>query len=131
MVSVVDEMTDLSTLTGMDGKHRELVQTKFRSTYGNITWRAARLTTKDQFLDEYSAGDPPSVRTLLREWMEDYNLEARFKPPSPQQQNGKLIKLRCCFRIHFYFSVLVFLYSNVASNTNLLFLCWQEGESLV
>jgi hypothetical protein len=28
--------------------------------------------------------------------------------PKPQQQNGKL---RCCFRIHFYFSVLVFLYS--------------------
>jgi hypothetical protein len=36
--------------------------------------------------------------------------------PKPEQQYGKL---RCCFRIHLYCSVFLFLYSNVASSTKI------------
>jgi hypothetical protein len=95
----VDDETDLSTLTGENDKYRLLVEAKFQCEFGNVTWEAVQLMTKDEFLVEYGsgAGNLPAVRTLLRAWMKHYELEARFKQSPPSQQNGEL---RCCFRIH-------------------------------
>jgi hypothetical protein len=103
MASVSNE-TDLSTLTGENDRYRKLVETKFQSEFGNVTWEAAQLMTKDEFLYEYGGADAPAVRTLLRAWMHHYELEARFKrsPPSPQQQN---CELRCYSRMTFLSSI--------------------------
>jgi hypothetical protein len=64
-MEVVNDETVLSTLTGVNGEYRLLVGEKFRTKYGNVTWKAARLMTKDQFLKLYSAGETPAVWNFL------------------------------------------------------------------
>jgi len=76
----VNDETDLTTLVGDNGKFRALVEAKFRSEFGNITWGDARVWTKDEFLDEYGSNSAPA-RNLLKKWMAQYGLEAGFKVP--------------------------------------------------
>jgi hypothetical protein len=95
MVSV-DDKTDLSTLTGDNEQYRKLVERKFQSIDGNVTWEDAKSMTKDGFMNLYGANEPAAVINRLNGWIKHHELEAGFKPPSPQQQNGKLI---CCSRI--------------------------------
>jgi len=89
----VNDETDLTTLVGDNGKFRALVRAKFSSNFGKLTWGDVRVWTKDEFLDEFGSDDA-AVKTLLKKWMEHYELEARFKAPAAVQQppppEGKL-----------------------------------------
>lgn len=83
----VSDGTDLTTLVGDNDRYRALVQAKFQSEFGNVTWGGARLSTKDEFLEEYGSKNA-AVRSLLREWISHYGLEHGFKqreliPPTP------------------------------------------------
>ena len=75
---VVHDETDLSTLVGENGKFRLLVEAKFRSEYGNLTWRGAREWTMEEFLLRFGSNDAV-VETLLKEWISSYGLEDGFK----------------------------------------------------
>eukprot|EP00980_Cylindrotheca_fusiformis_P017675 scaffold5540_cov96-Cylindrotheca_fusiformis.AAC.3 len=81
---VVNDETDLSTLIGENGKFRKLVEAKFKSEFGNLTWRAARLSTMEEFLDRYSS-NAPAVWDILRDWIAHYRLEGGFKAPERLQ----------------------------------------------
>ena len=75
---VVHDETDLSTLVGENGKFRLLVEAKFRSEYGNLTWRGAREWTMEEFLLRFGSNDAVA-ETLLKEWIGCYGLEDGFK----------------------------------------------------
>ena len=80
MADGINDETDLTTLVGDNDEYRRLVQAKFKTEYGNVTWGAARLTTKDEFLDEYSV-NTGGVKSLLRQWIVNYGLEDGFRAP--------------------------------------------------
>eukprot|EP00980_Cylindrotheca_fusiformis_P017470 scaffold5466_cov90-Cylindrotheca_fusiformis.AAC.2 len=89
-ITVLDDETDLSMLIGDNEKYRKLVEAKFRSEFGNLTWRAARLSTMEEFLNEYESNNAV-VRSLLREWIDHYGLKDGFKAPERLQtfdENG-------------------------------------------
>jgi hypothetical protein len=69
-----------------------MVETLFRSEFGNIKLGDILLTSQDEFLNEY--GKSPQIKSLLRGWIAEYNLSSRFT-------DNKIGK--CCF---FYFFVL-------------------------
>jgi len=71
-----DEATDLTTLFGRKNKYKKMVETLFRSDFGDIKLGDILLTSKIEFLDEY--GKSPQTRSLLRGWIEEYNLGDRF-----------------------------------------------------
>jgi len=80
----ITEKTDLTTLVGDDAEYRDLVLAKFHTDVGNVTWGEAKLTTKDEFLDEYGSNSA-GIRSKLRKWLQQYGLEDEFKP---KQRNG-------------------------------------------
>ena len=71
-----DEAIDLTTLSGRKNKYKKMVETLFRSDFGNVKLGDILLTSKDEFLNEY--GKSPQTRSLLRGWIEEYNLGDRF-----------------------------------------------------
>ncbi len=71
-----DEAVDLTTLSGRKNKYKKMVETLFRSDFGNVKLGDILLTSKDEFLNEY--GKSPQTRSLLRGWIEEYNLGDRF-----------------------------------------------------
>lgn len=90
MANNVDDDTDLTTLVGENGRFKMLVESKFQSEVGNLTWGEAQVFTKDEFLEEYGSGNPV-IRNKLLAWIVCYSLGDRFKeapgrPPRPQQQ---------------------------------------------
>ena len=96
MANSVDDETDLTTLVGENDKYRALIEAKFQSEYGNVTWGAAQLMTKDEFLDNYGSGNP-AVRNLLMAWITHYALGDRFKQaPDRSPRHGEW---RYCSRI--------------------------------
>ena len=71
-----DNSTDLTTLCGKKNKYRKMVETLFRTEFGNVKLGDILLTSKDEFLQEY--GKSPQTKSLLRGWIEEYNLTERF-----------------------------------------------------
>ena len=71
-----DKSTDLTTLCGKKNKYQKMVQTLFRTEFGNVKLGDILLTSKDEFLEEY--GKSPQTKSLLRGWIEEYNLTERF-----------------------------------------------------
>ena len=85
MANSVDDETDLSTLVGDNGEFQRLVEAKFRTEFGNVTWQEAKVYTVDKFLDEYAAGSS-GVRIKLMAWIAHYDLKERFKQPESSKR---------------------------------------------
>jgi hypothetical protein len=82
---MVDDDTELTTLTGEHGKYRRLVEDLFQTEYGSATWGEVKLSTKDEFLDAYSSGKR-AVRDKLAAWIRYNELEDRFEQAKQQQK---------------------------------------------
>jgi hypothetical protein len=82
---MVDDDTELTTLTGDHGKDRRLVEDLFQTEYGSATWGEVKLSTKDEFLDAYSSGKR-AVRDKLAAWIRYNELEDLFEQAKQQQK---------------------------------------------
>ena len=81
-----DKNTDLTTLCGKQNKYQKMVQALFATEFGNVKLGDILLTSKDEFLKEY--GKSPQTKSLLRGWIEEYNLTDRFaKSESSSNEN--------------------------------------------
>ena len=89
-----DETTDLATLCGQQNKYQKMAETLFRSEFGNVKLGDILLTPKDEFLKEY--GKSPQTRSLLRGWIEEYNLSHRFA----KRDSGKVLRFVLSFLSH-------------------------------
>jgi len=89
MTNTVDDDTDLTTLVGENGRFKMLVESKFHTEVGNVTWEVAKAFSKEEFLDNYGSNNP-GVRNMLVAWVAHYALGDRFEqqpaPGRPQQQ---------------------------------------------
>jgi hypothetical protein len=83
---MVDDDTELTTLTGQHGKYCRLVEDLFQMEYGSATRGEVKLSMKDEFLDAYSSGKH-AVRDKLATWIRYNELEDRFEQAKQQQKS--------------------------------------------
>ena len=69
--TVVNDDTDLTTLVGDNDKFRKLVQAKFRSEYGNLTWKGAKVWTMEEFLRLFGSDDAVAETLLANHFCMD------------------------------------------------------------
>jgi hypothetical protein len=89
----LDETSELKTLTGQRNEYKKMVETLFRSEFGNIKLGDILLTSQDEFLNEY--GKSPQIKSLLRGWIAEYNLSGRFA----DNERGKFCLFCPCYQL--------------------------------
>ena len=65
-----------------------------------MTWRQVKDSTFEQFVREYSDGEPVNVKTILKTklkaWIRQHGLENRFRQPQQQQQVRRRYNTDAC-----------------------------------
>lgn len=80
----MDKETDLTTLTGPNGKYAPLVKGCFTDeAYGNTTLIELKSFTLDSFLHNFGAGKP-TIISKLKAWLDFYELKGEFEEDQKQ-----------------------------------------------
>ena len=83
---MVNDDTELTTLTGQHSKYCRLVEDLFQMKYGSAMRGEVKLSTKDEFLDA-SSSRKHAVRDKLVAWIRYNKLEDRFEQAKQHQKS--------------------------------------------
>lgn len=114
-----DNSTDLTTLCGKKNKYRKMVETLFRTEFGNVKLGDILLTSKDEFLQEY--GKSPQTKSLLRGWIEEYNLTERFAKSENGERNNETLIEKIMPMVNFF--------ENMKHTSKTRLNCWDKESS--
>lgn len=112
-----DKNTDLTTLCGKQNKYQKMVQALFATEFGNVKLGDILLTSKDEFLKEY--GKSPQTKSLLRGWIEEYNLTERFAKSDSSSNENLLEKI----------TRMVNFFDTIKHTGKTRFNCWEKESS--